>query len=130
MGGMSIAAVGYDVTEALENHMNQHNMTSGVSSFKHILQRLEAETAIPMSLARFDDLDRRSCMFLCCYVDYRVRLYDCEELMAVMVPQEFTRVKEVLHFNGEVRRVFGSKGIIFSYDSNGETRVKEHGLAI
>lgn len=130
MGGMLIAAVGYDVTEALETYLKQHNMTSGVSSFKQILQRLEAETSIPVSLVRFDDLDGRGRMFLCCYVDYQVRLYDCEELIAVMVPQEFTRMKELLHFNGEIKRVFGPKGSIFSYDSNGQTRVKEHGLAI
>lgn len=46
---------------------------------------------------------RQSRMFMCCYVDYRVRLYDCEELMGITVPQEFTHLKEVLSFNGEIR---------------------------
>jgi hypothetical protein len=94
------------------------------------MQRLEAETSTPTSLVRLDDLDGQRRMFMCCYVDYRIKLYDCEEMMGITVPQEFTRVKEVLNCNGEIRRVFGPKGTVFSYDSNGQTRVKEDEPAI
>ncbi|KAF8340966.1 hypothetical protein F5887DRAFT_1160207 [Amanita rubescens] len=67
-------------------------------------------------------------MFLCCYVDTRIRAYDCEELMAVIVPPQFTRVKEMLGIDGDLKRVFAPQGMIFSYDVNGKTRVKEECL--
>jgi hypothetical protein len=64
-------------------------------------------------------------MFLCCYVDTRIRVCDCEELMAVIVPPQFTRVKEIVGIDGDLKRIFAPQGAIFSYDGNGKTRVKE-----
>ena len=69
-------------------------------------------------------------MFLCCYVDSRIRVFDCEELMAATVPPQFTPVGEVLGIDGDLKRVFAPQGMIFSYDVNGGTRVKEYGLVI
>jgi hypothetical protein len=45
--------------------------------------------------------------------------------MAVTVPPQFTRVKEILGIDGDLKRVFAPQGMIFSYDVNGRTRVKE-----
>jgi len=67
-------------------------------------------------------------MYLCCYVDTRIRVYDFEELLAVIVPPHFTRVKEILGVDGDLKRVFAPQGMIFSYDGNGRTRVKEQCL--
>ena len=64
-------------------------------------------------------------MFLCCNVDTHIRVCDCEELMAVIVPLQFTRVKKILDIDGDLKRVFTPQGVIFSYDVNGKTRVKE-----
>ena len=83
---------------------------------------------MPISLARLEDSSGLTCMFLCCYVDTHIRVYDCEELMAVKVPLQFTRVKEMLGIDGGLKRVFAPQGTIFSYDVNGKTRVKEQCL--
>jgi hypothetical protein len=127
MGGFSIVAVGYEVADALERYQRQHHI-AGVPSFKQLLQYLESEISMPISLARLEDDSGLSRMFLCCYVDTHIRVYDCEELMAVTVPPQFTRVKEMLGIDGDLKRVFAPQGTIFSYDVNGRTRVKEHCL--
>ena len=53
---------------------------------------------MPISLARLEDSSGLTRMFLCCCADTHIRVYDCEELMAVVVPPQFTRasVKEIL----------------------------------
>jgi len=127
MGGFSTVAVGYEVGDALERYQCQHHI-SGVPSFKQLLQYVESEISMPISLARLEDSSNLTRMFLCCYVDTRIKVYDCEELMAVMVPPQFTRVKEILGIDGDLKRVFAPQGMIFSYDGNGRTRVKEQCL--
>jgi hypothetical protein len=39
----------------------------------------------------FDSVLTPSRNFLCCYVDTRTRVYNCEDLMAVIVPPQFMR---------------------------------------
>jgi len=127
MGGFSIVAVGYEVADALERYQRQHHI-AGVPSFKQLLRYVESEISMPISLARLEDSSGLTRMFLCCYVDTHIRVYDCEELMAVIVPPQFTRVKEMLGIDGNLKRVFAPQGTIFSYDGNGKTRVKEQCL--
>jgi len=51
--------------------------------------------------------------------------------MRVQVPRGFERIREVLETKGEgVRRVFGAKGVLRSYDIDGRCRVQEQGLVI
>lgn len=126
MGGLSFAAIGYEVADALERYQRQHDI-EGLPSFKQLLKYIESEISIPVSLVGLED-DRDDGLtreFLCCYVDTRIRVYDCDELMAVKVPPQFSRVKEILGIDGDLKRVFTPKGVIFSYDVNGRTRVKE-----
>ena len=124
MGGFPAALIGYDATDALENYFNEHDVPEGIVSYKLLLQRLETETSAPIFMASLDDDDgdvpRR---LLCFYVDYSIRVYDCAELMAVTVPAQFKRVKDVLGIEGDLRRVFAPKAHIYSWDSNGRTRV-------
>jgi len=127
MGGLPFVAIGYEVADALERYQHRHDI-AGVPSFKQLLQHVESEISIPVSLARLEDDSGLTRMFLCCYIDTRIRVYDCEELMAVIVPPQFTRVKEILGINGDLKRVFTPQGMIFSYDVNGGTRVKEECL--
>ena len=127
MGGFSIVAVGYEDADALERYQRQHDI-EGVPSFKQLLQYVESEISMPISLARLEDSSGLTRMFLCCYVDTRIRAYNYEELMAVTVPPQFTRVKEILGIDGDLKRVFAPQGMIFSYDVNGKTRVKEQCL--
>ncbi|KAI0295885.1 hypothetical protein B0F90DRAFT_1919179 [Multifurca ochricompacta] len=121
------SAIGYEVADALERYQCQHGI-EGVLSFKQFLQYAESEASMPISLVSLEDSSSLDRMFLCCYVDTRVRVYDFKELMAVIVPPQFTRLKEVLGMYGDLKRVFAPKGIIFSYDVDGKTRVKEECL--
>jgi hypothetical protein len=78
-----------------------------------------------MSLARLEDSSGLTRMFLCCYVDTCIRVYDVKELMAVIVPPQFMRLKEILGIDGDLKRIFAPQGTVFSYDVDGKTRVKE-----
>ena len=124
MGGLSFAAIGFEVADTLEKYQRQHDI-EGVPSFKQLLKYIESEISIPVSLVTLEDDGGLTRKFLCCYVDTRTRVYDCDELMVVKVPLQFSRVKELLGIHGNLKRVFTPKGVIFSYDVNGRTRVKE-----
>jgi len=122
MGGFPIVAVGYEVAvEALERCQHQRH----IAGVKQLLQYVESEISMPISLAILEDTAGLSRMFLCCYVDTHTRVYSCEELMAVTVPPQFARAKEILGIDGNLKRVFAPKGTIISYDVNGRTRVRE-----
>ena len=124
MGGLSFVAIGYEVGDALERYQRQHHIPGFY--FKQLLQYVESEISIPVSLVRLEDHLEDSVltrMLLCCYVDTRTRAYDCEELMAVIVPPQFARVKEILGIDGDLKRVFAPKGMVYSYDVDGRTRV-------
>ena len=54
MGGFPIVAIGYEVADALERYQRQHHI-AGVPSFKQLLQRVESEISMPISLARLED---------------------------------------------------------------------------
>ncbi len=129
MGGFSIVAIGYEVADALERYQRQHGI-EGVSSFKQLLQYVQSEASMPISLVRLEDSSGLTRMFLCCYVDTHVRVYDFEELMAVIVPPQFTRLKEILGIDGDLKSVFAPQGTIFSYDVDGKTRVKDQWMML
>ena len=80
---------------------------------------------MPISLVRLEDFSDLTRKFLCCYVDATIRVYNYDELMAVTVPAQFTRVKEILGIDVDLKRVFAPQGTIFSYDANGKTKAKE-----
>jgi hypothetical protein len=83
MGGLLFAAIGYEVADALERYQRQHDI-EGVPSFKQLLRYVESEISIPVSLATLEDSSDLTCMFLCCYVDTRIRVYDCENPRAAV----------------------------------------------
>ncbi|OJA13958.1 hypothetical protein AZE42_03615 [Rhizopogon vesiculosus] len=120
MGGFPIVAIGYEVAdEALERYQHQHHF----AEVEQLLQYVESEISMPISLASLEDSAGLSRMFLCCYVDTHTRVYSCEELMAVTAPPQFTRVKEILGIDGDLKRVFAPRGTIVSCDVNGRTRI-------
>jgi len=60
-------AVGYEVSSDLLNNY------------------LQAETSTMVHLANLDDKSEGTTIrhtFLCCYMDYRDRIYDCEDILA------------------------------------------------
>ncbi len=103
-----MVAIECEVVDALERYQRQHHI-AGVTSFKQPLQYVESEISIPENssgLAR---------MFPYCYVDTHIRVYDCEELMAVVVPLQVT----VHACEGNIgrfllKRVFAPQGTVFS----------------
>jgi len=72
MGGLSVAVVGYDTTDALSNYLH---VTAGTSSYKPLLQRLETETSTPIFLTNLEDVGGLSRMFLCLYIDYAIKIF-------------------------------------------------------
>ena len=109
----------------LSRSINVSTILKGFRPSNNFRKYIESEISIPVSLVTLEDDDGLTRKFLCCYVDTRTRVYDCDELMAVKVPPQFSRVKELLGTHGNLKRVFTPKGVIFSYDVNGKTRVKE-----
>ena len=129
MVGFPIVAVGYEVgDDTIQRYLRQHHI-SGLRDIQQLLRRAESELSIPVSLVSVEDFSvsifTPSRKFLCCYVDTRTRVCNCEELMAVIVPPQFTRVKEILGIDGDLKRIFALDGTIVSYDANGKTRVRE-----
>ncbi|RDB24670.1 hypothetical protein Hypma_008206 [Hypsizygus marmoreus] len=123
MGGFPFAAMGYEVTEVLEDYFTLRNTPSGAPALKELLLSLESELHTPVHFAQLEDSDGFSHILVCCYVDYQKWVYDCEELMMMKVPAQFERVKDILSIQGGLKRIFAPHGHIFSYDSSGRTRV-------
>ena len=81
-------------------NIGRHDI-EGVPSFKKLLQYVESEISMPISLVRLEDSSGLTRMFLGCCVDTRIGVYDFEELMAVIVQPHFTRLKEILGIDGD-----------------------------
>ena len=84
-------------------------------------------------LAQLDDESTGTTIrhtFLCCYINYHDRIYNCEEIMVVTVPSSFSHIQDIIQTEGALRRIVAHKGILFSYDSNRRDRVQENGLVI
>jgi hypothetical protein len=124
MGGIPIAAIGYDATDAVDRYKHEYPI-SGLSAFKQILHNVESETSIPVALAMLETEDSLNPTFLCCYVDCRRKVHSCDDLMAVAVPPQFTRVKEMLGIDGDLKRVFSPRAVVFSYHVDGRRRNSE-----
>jgi hypothetical protein len=128
-------AVGYEISSNTFNKFLSENdmLESGFPDDQKFLNYLESQTSTMVHLAHLDDESTGTTIrhtFLCCYVDYRDRIYNCEEIMAVTVPSGFSHIQDIIQTEGALRRIVARKGILFSYDSNGRDRVQEDGLAI
>ena len=126
---MIIVAVGYEVSsDVLNNFLLEHDMLSniGLPLYRKFLIHLESEVSTMVHLVNLDDesestTTRRT--YLCSHVQCNNRMHDCEDILAVVVPNAFTRIQEIIRTEGVLRRVVASKGIVYSYDSNGQSRV-------
>ena len=137
MGGIPIVAVGYEISsDTLGDYLSSNDMLVeyGMPNYKKFLNHLESFTSTPVHLVHLEDnCDPQNTSrhtYLCCYADYRDKVYDCEEVMQTQVPRGFEKIQEILETKGEVRRVFGAKGVLRSYGIGGQSRVREHGLVI
>lgn len=75
---------------------------------------------------RYDDDDDLSCTvhtFVCCFVDIRRRAYTSKELDNIPIPAKFARVPERVKTSSDLLRVFAQNAMIFSFDSNGQSRI-------
>src|ERR1700676_4934742 len=126
---MIIVAVGYEVSsDVLNNFLLEHDMLSnmGLPLYRKFLIHLESEMSTMVHLVNLDDKSESTTTrrtFLCCYMQCNNRMYDCEDVLAVVVLNAFTCIQEIIQTEGVLRRVVASKGIVYSYDSNRELRV-------
>ena len=60
------------------------------------------------------------CTYLCSHVQCNNRMHKFKDILAVIVPNAFTRIQEIIQTKGILRRAVASKGIVYSYDSNGQ----------
>ncbi|KIM92373.1 hypothetical protein PILCRDRAFT_810429 [Piloderma croceum F 1598] len=126
---MIIAAIGYEVSsDVLNNYLFEHDMLSnmGLPIYRKLLIHLESETSTMVHLVNLDDESESTTTrhtFLCCYMECNNRIHDCDDIQAVVVPNAFTRIQEIIQTKGVLRRVVASKGIVYSYDSDGQSRV-------
>jgi hypothetical protein len=126
---MIIVAVGYEVSsDVLNKFPLEHDMLSdmGLPLYVKFLIHLESKMSTMVHLVKLDDgsestTTRRT--FLCCYMQCNNRMYDCEDILAVVVPNAFTRIQEIIQTEGVLSRVVASKGIICSYGSDGQPGV-------
>jgi hypothetical protein len=130
-----IVAVGYEISsDTFDEFLSENDMLeSGFPDYQKFLNHLESQTSTMVHLAHLDDESEGTTIrhtFVCCYVDYRDRIYDCEEIMAIDVPSGFTHIRDIIQTKGVLRCIMARKGILFSYDSNGNDRVQEDGLVV
>ena len=90
---------------------------------KALLHDVETLTHNPASVVRYDDIDGCAHRVICCFVDCREGAYSTSELDTIPIPAEFSRVPEQVKTNGELRRVFALKAMVFSCGRDGRTRV-------
>jgi hypothetical protein len=133
--GMFILAVGYEISsDTLDNYLMENDMLESESpDYEKFLIHLESEISTMVHLAFLDDESGSTSIsrqFLCCYADYRDRVYDFEEIMAIDIPNGFTRIPEIIETKGTLKRVFAPKGILHSYDRGGMDRVQACGLVV
>ena len=93
----------YESVDALERGINVSTILKGFRPSNNFSQYIESEISIPVSLVGSEDDDGLTRKFLCCYVNTRIRVYDCDELMAVKVPPQFSRVKELLGIDSDLK---------------------------
>jgi len=118
MGGFPVVFIGYKLeNNALDAYYLHSNPT------KALLHDVESLTHNPASFVRYEDNDGYTHRFVCCFVDLREGATSTRELDAIPIPAEFSRVPEQVKTNGELRRVFAPKAMVFSYGRDGRTRV-------
>lgn len=118
MGGFPVVFIGYELHDDPLDAYESHN-----NPIKALLHDVESLTHNPASIVRYDDIDGNTHTFVCCFADIRECAYSTKELDAIPIPAEFSRVPEQVKTNGELRRVFAPKAMVYSYGGNGKTRV-------
>ncbi|TDL18977.1 hypothetical protein BD410DRAFT_792572 [Rickenella mellea] len=146
MGGMAVVIVGYEANDfAVDAHLEKYNLKPDTEepstygdelstepvpawnrvNFKKLLRHFEELTSTEVTLARIDDFDGGNHDYFCCFADCTYNfIWNCEDVMKQIVPEKFSEVMAPLSTDGIVKRVFASRGFLFSYDSNGKRRVK------
>lgn len=131
MGGLAIAAVGYELPEdALSAYQSRESLPEqGPTSTKHLLRHLESVTHSPLALARYDDDEGKTHKVLCCHVQVQcgAQTSDASPVLEEPVPSSFEAVKDLFAV-GDLKRVLIPKAMLFSFYEDGKTRIKEDGL--
>lgn len=111
--------VGYPVShEAIERYRTLKNLPR--YNNRILVEDLQSKITAPLVLVRVeadDDAGAPSNYYFCCFVDFSDRAYQPEELLAIPVPPAFHQLPQLIPVEGEVRRLFAPRAMIFSYKS-------------
>ncbi|TDL21577.1 hypothetical protein BD410DRAFT_840517 [Rickenella mellea] len=131
MGGMPVVIIGYEPNEsAVAMYIKAHDLeatslTQGPhgDAFKKLLRHFAEVTSTPITLARIEDFDSESHYYLCCFTDSEYNFtWNCEDVMRQIVPEKFSEIIAPLSTDGIVKRVFASRGFLYSYHANGKPK--------
>ena len=131
MAPLTAFIAGYPVVDnnALEQYRKEHHLEG--YNLRPFVQHLEAMVGAPLALVRIDELDGESdTNYICYYTDYSGRTHEANDVPPVPAP--FRRLPELLP--GAVanapKTIFAHRASVFSYDSDGRSRVNEEGTVI
>ena len=130
MAPLPSSLVGYCVSsEAIERYRALKNLPESNNRF--LLQDLESRIGVPLALVRVERDDEAACdHYLCCFADYSGRVYDSKDLLTIPVPLAFHQLPQLIPVEGDLRRLFAPRTMIWSYDQSGKSRVNERALPI
>lgn len=121
MGGTTHVAAGYQISEnacedyAKKHQLDFHTMTSRSSVWLNTVRHLSEELGIKLYLLDFETERGSGIWFLAYHVEQVCwRVSDCDALCARPVPEQFSRLPEMIETRGEIRRVVGDQGDILA----------------
>ena len=103
-------AVVYEISsDTFNKFLAENNMLeSGFPDDQKFLKYLKLKTSTLVHLAQLNDESMGTTIrhtFLCCYIDYHDRIYNCEEIMTVTVPSGFSHI----HCEGNIEWILPCK---------------------
>jgi hypothetical protein len=117
MAPLPIFLVGYPVShEAIERYRTLKNLPR--YNNRILVEDLQSKITAPLALVRVETDDGApSNYYFCCFVDFSDRAYQPEGLLGIPVPSAFHQLPQLIPVEGEVRRLFAPRAMIFSFKS-------------
>ena len=133
MAPLSAYIAGYPVVDinALEQYRKAHHL-DGYNP-RPFVQHLEAKVGAPVAFVRVnEDGGETNRNYICYYADYSAHAHETNDLRIPPVPASFRRLPELLA--GAIadgpKILFVPRASVFSYDSDGKSRVNKEGAVI
>jgi hypothetical protein len=122
MAGTPLAFVGFEATRAIEEYFAARGLDmSTLAAFKALLRDLEQQSSLPLGLVRVAS-ETETLEFICCYASSWDGVYDCEDLLKIGIPPQFSQLRSALGVVSDVKRQFAANAKLFSYDDSGKAK--------